>query len=287
MNLPFRPTAIALMVAFFSAGASAQVQCEFNSYTTKYQATLAWRNSLGAVRADEACQNVAPPQARTQVQPNTPVTESSAPVAIGAVAANVGPRPAALVSSGMTSTGPVTKTQGRATTSTSMPFETGKQADGSGASATSVQSNFLPAYPGQTFANMKPTAYPPQQRLVPAQAMLAQPQNTPAFVAPPQAFTPQQAQLPQFTITQADGNFRTALARWSASAGWSFGPEHWASDRDIPVDGSASFTGDFKSSVKGLLKTTEMSDRALQPCFYSNNVLRVIAASELCSRSDN
>lgn len=87
-----------------------------------------------------------------------------------------------------------------------------------------------------------------------------------------------------FSVSPADVTMRQALERWALSVGWVFSPEHWAVDVDIPLVGQASFQADFKSAVRDLLAATEMGDRPLQPCFYSNQVLRVVALSQPCDR---
>jgi Toxin co-regulated pilus biosynthesis protein Q len=91
----------------------------------------------------------------------------------------------------------------------------------------------------------------------------------------------------EFQVTPADQNFRKVLARWAQTSGWTFEPEHWTVSRDIPIAGSDSMVTDFKTAVRRLLKSTGLTDLPVQPCFYTNKVLRVIPASELCSRSDN
>ena len=88
-----------------------------------------------------------------------------------------------------------------------------------------------------------------------------------------------------FDAGPADGNMRRALARWAGLAGWTFRPEHWAMDVDIPLTAAAQFPADFKQAVRSLLGATEMSDRPAQPCFYANRVLRVVPWSQPCDRS--
>ena len=66
--------------------------------------------------------------------------------------------------------------------------------------------------------------------------------------------------------------------------GWTFEGEHWALGSDIPVTGSASLGTDFKGAVRTLLASSELTDLPAQPCFYSNNVLRIIPINELCAR---
>jgi hypothetical protein len=87
-----------------------------------------------------------------------------------------------------------------------------------------------------------------------------------------------------FEATLADQNLRRALGRWATQAGWTFRAEHWTPDIDIAVSAPAMFGADFKAAVRGLLAGTELSARPLQPCFYANLVLRVIAQAERCDR---
>lgn len=88
-----------------------------------------------------------------------------------------------------------------------------------------------------------------------------------------------------YRITLKDQTFRQALLRWARQANWAFTPEHWAVDIDIPVSGEASFVGPFQDAVQDLLSATEMAERPLRPCFYSNRVLRVVPYSQPCDRS--
>lgn len=82
-----------------------------------------------------------------------------------------------------------------------------------------------------------------------------------------------------------DSTLRGVLARWAASSGWTFESQHWAVDVDIPLAGTAQFPGDFKQAVRALLAATELSERPVQPCFYANHVLRVVAYTQACDRS--
>lgn len=104
-----------------------------------------------------------------------------------------------------------------------------------------------------------------------------------APVPPPSTVKRPVARL--FEATPADGNIRRALGRWARSAGWIFDAEHWAVDVDIPLAGSAAFGEEFVPAVRGLLAATELGDRPLQPCFYANQVLRVIPLAQRCDRT--
>lgn len=90
--------------------------------------------------------------------------------------------------------------------------------------------------------------------------------------------------IEHYAVSPADLTMRQALERWARLASWTFSAEHWAVDVDIPLVGEASFESDFKSSVRELLAATEMGDRPLQPCFYSNRVLRVVPHAQACDR---
>lgn len=100
--------------------------------------------------------------------------------------------------------------------------------------------------------------------------------------APRQAQRSDQSDRNVYRAVLDDRNVRRVLKRWAQTAGWTFGTDHWALDVDIPVSASADLGSDFKTAVRALLASTEMSDRPVQPCFYTNKVLRVIGASQQC-----
>ena len=104
-------------------------------------------------------------------------------------------------------------------------------------------------------------------------------------LTPPTLTPPTVAQTPIFSVSPADIHLRQALVRWSGLSGWHFQSEYWAIDVDIPLSATANFSDDFVSSVQALVASTELSDRPLQPCFYANQVLRIVSASELCDRT--
>lgn len=88
-----------------------------------------------------------------------------------------------------------------------------------------------------------------------------------------------------YAVGPEDGTMREALTRWSAISGWHFRPEHWAVDVDIPIVGQAEFALPFEDAVRALVAATELGDRPLQPCFYSNQVLRVVSYAQPCNRA--
>lgn len=89
----------------------------------------------------------------------------------------------------------------------------------------------------------------------------------------------------RYRAAPPDTTLRGVLARWADSSGWTFSPQHWAVDVDIPLSAAADFSGDFKSAVRQLLSATELADKPLQPCFYGNQVLRVVPLAQPCSRA--
>jgi hypothetical protein len=88
-----------------------------------------------------------------------------------------------------------------------------------------------------------------------------------------------------YVVTLKDIHLRQALGRWASLAGWKFQPDHWVVDVDIPLTADAVFNDDFIESVRALVGSTELSDRPLQPCFYSNQVMRIVPLSEHCDRT--
>jgi len=88
-----------------------------------------------------------------------------------------------------------------------------------------------------------------------------------------------------YVVTPKDIHLRQALGRWASLAGWKFQPDHWVVDVDIPLTAGAVFNDDFIESVRALVGSTELSDRPLQPCFYSNQVMRIVPLSEHCDRT--
>lgn len=102
-------------------------------------------------------------------------------------------------------------------------------------------------------------------------------------ISPPPAPAP--APAPSYRAAPPDATLRAVLARWADSSGWTFQPQHWAVDVDIPLSASADFSGDFKSAVRELLGATELAEKPLQPCFYGNQVLRVVPLAQSCSRT--
>ncbi|MEJ8837668.1 toxin co-regulated pilus biosynthesis Q family protein [Ramlibacter sp. AN1133] len=91
-----------------------------------------------------------------------------------------------------------------------------------------------------------------------------------------------------FDVAGSDRSVREVLTRWARAAGWSHEPAHWTLDKDFPVEGTAGaevFGADFKEAARRLLASTELTDRPVQPCFYTNRVVRVIPKAGLCDKT--
>jgi hypothetical protein len=87
----------------------------------------------------------------------------------------------------------------------------------------------------------------------------------------------------EWSVTAADGNYRLLIEMWARDAGWTAAP--WELDQDVEIGGADSFAGDFKSAVRRVLSSTEMTDYSLKPCFYSNNYVRVVKLTTKCDPS--
>ncbi|WP_394060406.1 TcpQ domain-containing protein [Alcaligenes sp. WGS1538] len=137
----------------------------------------------------------------------------------------------------------------------------------------------------------RPAGEPPPSTLAAAPGAAVQP-GAPLVVRAAAALQEQPAVpaavpalSPSYDIRPEDQTLRQALARWAGLAGWVFQPDHWDLDVDLPVSAPARFQGDFKTAVQQLLHGTELTAYPAQPCFYSNQVLRVVAWSQACDRS--
>lgn len=91
------------------------------------------------------------------------------------------------------------------------------------------------------------------------------------------------AQQPSvFASLTSDKSLKQLIQRWAHDAAWVFNDEHWAVSVEIPLSGPFTQQGNFPDVVQQVLLSTQLSDYPLRPCFYSNNVLRVIPFEESC-----
>lgn len=85
----------------------------------------------------------------------------------------------------------------------------------------------------------------------------------------------------KFRLAMADRNLRQFFARIAADQS-----PRWELVWDVPLEyaigGEDSFTGSFKDAVRYFAAGTEMTELAVQPCFYRNRVLRIIRKTLKC-----
>ncbi|WP_354681180.1 toxin co-regulated pilus biosynthesis Q family protein [Cupriavidus plantarum] len=101
-----------------------------------------------------------------------------------------------------------------------------------------------------------------------------------AVVAAPVAVAPTATSTRDWSVSPADGNYRLLIEKWAREVGWTAAP--WEPDQDVQIEGADAFTGDFKAAVRRALASTEMTDYSLKPCFYSNNLVRVVKLTTKC-----
>ena len=121
--------------------------------------------------------------------------------------------------------------------------------------------------------DLQPTAKPAVTVATSVAAVVVTPASEPAPSQP----------APTFAVRQRD-TIRETLGRWAQDAGWTHLPEHYTVDFDIQILGTVAPYTDFRAGVKSLLATTSMTERPLQPCFYSNQVLRVVLRTQRCDQ---
>ncbi len=115
-------------------------------------------------------------------------------------------------------------------------------------------------------------------------AVASVPSTRATIAAPTTAPTPVVTAAPStWVVSPGDGNFRQLVETWASRAGWSAAP--WELEKDVPIVGSDVFDGDFKAAVRRVLSSTEMTDYIIKPCFYSNNVVRVVKLTTKCDLS--
>ncbi len=105
---------------------------------------------------------------------------------------------------------------------------------------------------------------------------------TPIKTLPPAPKPPQ-----AWPVSPQNKTIRETLAGWAAKDGtWTFNPvgrQHWTVAEDFDVVASDTMYGTFIEAVQQLVATTELTKTPVQPCFYSNHVVRVIYTNEQCS----
>lgn len=125
-------------------------------------------------------------------------------------------------------------------------------------------------------AKPQPAPAPLNQISSSSKSTLSAAANSQSLSATKKAVQPIQVVKPleaPWTITPGDVTLRRALAKWAARAGWQL---VWEASVDVPINVTASFTGDFRTAVKSLFQSLSAADVNLTAFLYSGNrVLRV------------
>jgi hypothetical protein len=96
--------------------------------------------------------------------------------------------------------------------------------------------------------------------------------------------TPQRAtDIALWRVTPSDGNLRLLIDKWSSGIGWK---AIWDVDRDIPIESTDEKSADFKTAVRRVLASTELGDVQVKPCFYSNQVIRIVRKTTKCNPTE-
>ncbi|MGE8449269.1 MAG: TcpQ domain-containing protein [Pseudomonadales bacterium] len=163
------------------------------------------------------------------------------------------------------------------------------------ASATSpMASNVTAAAPG---ASTIPTPAPAAETTAQATEAGTSPQQVAAAPGPvitvevastESVAEPEIVEPPKqiWRISLQDGTVRQALVRWAAYANWTFGPDQWELNFDIPIQAPAEFeVTSFREATQALSQAVAMSESPIRPCFYGNRVLRMLPFTRSCNRS--
>jgi hypothetical protein len=100
----------------------------------------------------------------------------------------------------------------------------------------------------------------------------------------PGVSTPQAEVKPVWHVETADGTFQKLFGRWAATAGWT---SRWDVPQDIPVIGEYTFEGSFTDAVFSVTDSTDGTDMPVHPCFYTNNLVRIVPVSVVCNPANN
>lgn len=83
----------------------------------------------------------------------------------------------------------------------------------------------------------------------------------------------------KWDIDSADRTLSTAMARWSAEAGWQL---LWELPVDYEIDARTSISGTFPEAVEAVAKSMAQTDVPMKAIFYAGNkVLRIVAREAL------
>ncbi|MFY3550753.1 hypothetical protein YH64_016560 [Achromobacter sp. LC458] len=162
--------------------------------------------------------------------------------------------------------------------SATSPMATDATAAAPGASTTAT-----PAPGAETTAQTTEASTSPQQVAVAPGPVITVEVASTEPVAEPEIVEP----LKQiWRISPQDGTVRQALVRWASDANWTFGPDQWELNFDIPIQAPAEFEeASFREATQALSQAVAMSESPIRPCFYGNRVLRMLPFTRSCNRS--
>ena len=87
-----------------------------------------------------------------------------------------------------------------------------------------------------------------------------------------------------WSVALSDITVRQALARWADDAGWTM---VWEVPVDIPLTAGADLatTPDFREAVSALADAVAMGETPIRPCYYANQVVRLLPYNAVCDRT--
>ncbi|MFF7060556.1 TcpQ domain-containing protein [Achromobacter spanius] len=151
------------------------------------------------------------------------------------------------------------------------------------APAPGASSTATPAAPAETTAQTTEASASSQQiaaapgPVITVEVASTEPVAEPEIMAPPKQI---------WRISPQDGTVRQALVRWASDANWTFGPDQWELNFDLPIQAPAEFEADsFQEATQALSQAVAMSESPIRPCFYGNRVLRMVPFTRSCNRS--
>lgn len=137
----------------------------------------------------------------------------------------------------------------------------------------------------------QPIAPSPAAQFAPATVTAPAPVQTvetTAATQPPEDIPPAEPPVIKrnWYISPSDGTVRQALTRWAAAENWTFGPDQWELNFDLPIQAQAEFEAEsFQQATQALSQAIAMTESPVRPCFYANRVLRVIPFTRSCNRA--
>lgn len=274
MKTPIRAILCTLLLAAGVAQAQSKVQCTFNAASNRYEASLQWRNTLGAERANSYCTQAAP-QNTVGIRTDQTKPQSSERLEFTTKA---GERASQAMQRWAASMG--------FSLIWSAPIELDNQlGDGtfSSLSALDAISTFVEA------SNQKNSnkGYKPLEALVyqnqVIQVVLKDSAPAPITGSPIAVSTPAKAAIAPLTVAAepavetkrwqilaSDVRLDNTLNRWASVAGMRM---LWDAKQHVMLSAEDTFVGSFEQALERVLSSPaiRLSDYPLQACVYPNS----------------